>query len=318
MTQLRQVDQGHQRRLIAEQLQQVRQRRKHLHVDGHLGTRGTSETQPPREPIGIRGRVGQIGIGRHIEQDRRMPRVPDIAGQPVGGRVRRIDLRGIGPRQVAPVGQCGLPVIVGRERRDEAVFPDQHLLVAVPPLITQPPPPVRRPAGHVDQKAVEPVALLEFAQRPHEHFAVEPDVRRIVIAVQEIVPQRQLAHHRHPIRPFVPHGARDAFARIHGRLRVWQWLYPPGHDIYRTPRKQAGYQRGQGNELPFQEFADRSADCFLRANRRKCGNWRGRRRVLLFVYFQLSAGAIPPRRLDRVPAPRSHPRTTVYTKERIP
>jgi len=42
--------------------------------------------------------------------------------------------------------------------------------------------------------------------------AVEPDVDRSVFAVQEEMPQRQLAHHRYSVRYLVPHGAGDSLS----------------------------------------------------------------------------------------------------------
>ena len=78
-------------------------------------------------------------------------------------------------------------------------------------------PPVRRPAREVDQKPVEAVTLLEVDERADEDLAVEPDVRGLGGAVQEVVSEGELAHDRHAVWHFMVHGRLDAFSRRHVR-----------------------------------------------------------------------------------------------------
>jgi hypothetical protein len=112
-------------------------------------------------------------------------------------------------------------VVIDGERRDHPVLPGQHTSAALLTAIGHVTLPVGGAARQIDQEPVEPVPLLEFGQRPDEHVAVEPDVGRRVVAVQEKVSQCQLAHHRHAIRDLVPHSFRDSLFSVHGVVS-WQ------------------------------------------------------------------------------------------------
>lgn len=64
----------------------------------------------------------------------------------------------------------------------------------------------------IDQDAVEAVPPLQLDQGFAEGFRGMPDVDRAEAGLQEVVPERELAHHRHAVGLAQPHGRRHALA----------------------------------------------------------------------------------------------------------
>ena len=140
-----------------------------------------------------------------------MPRVPYVADGTIRCRGDSIDLRVIGPRQSPAVAQKRVRVVVRWHASGQAAVPDQRLPLVALLIVSQPLLPAGRPARQVDQEAVESVTLLEIDQGSDQRVGVEPYFRRLMVAVEEEMPQGQLAHYRNPVRALVPHGAPDSF-----------------------------------------------------------------------------------------------------------
>jgi len=71
--------------------------------------------------------------------------------------------------------------------------------------------PVLRPAGQVDQEAVEAVAGLELGST-RANVRLSNQIRTPARSRGESRAERQLAHHRRPIHRLVPHRRPHAFA----------------------------------------------------------------------------------------------------------
>ena len=201
-------EQRHQDRRMLHQLQQLREGREHLSVHRHVaGTRADAcnRVVPIRRELPHRltaetGREGIPGTQGGVRLDIEEPLGIDLleAGAEAGA------VLAAHPRQ-----------IVGRKHRGPAVRPSDGRRAAARVDRTHAPPPVALAAGQVHQDAVEAVAPLQADQRLGKRFRRVPDLERVDAALQEVVPERQLTHDRHPVGLAQPHGNGHPFAARH-------------------------------------------------------------------------------------------------------